>query len=253
MDCNNIKEMLMFRLFQRSRTCRRALLAAAPLVTVSMLCGSVSHAAGSLVVKSLEYPPSPSCLQQIPPVSRKVANQYVLLLFFNTSVSGEVDAVFHTQPSMSPTGQTQPRYDGCWTDPGVAAANVAAAPVVLRVQGGCPTDCVKPSAAGQTVKSKSNKSSAVLPRSSYPGDPLSNLDPTYMWGLFFADPAGGDNASNDDKTKFAVWQIFVQDSLQAGRVINDLYTNTASKALFSSSGYLGHIMIGFKPPPAPTP
>jgi hypothetical protein len=133
MDCNDIKEMLMFRPVQRSSTRRRALLAAAPIFTLSAMCGSLARADEFLIVKSPE-PPSPKCSTP-PPLSGKVANQYVLLLFFRSSVSGKVDGVFHTQPPVGPTGQPQPRYDGCWSDPGVARANVAAAPVVLRVPG----------------------------------------------------------------------------------------------------------------------
>jgi len=245
----------MLPLARISRDCGR-LHKVASILTASLLCGAIADAQPSLNPKIFDYPLPPTCKGAATPLRTTdvtYGNQYVLLLFFQASAAPAVHKILQTQPPIDQDGNQQQPLDGCWTDPGDSQR--AAGSSLLRIQGGCPTDCVKPAIAGASSAKSGKKLHGKLKttqHSHYPGDPLRDSGDAYWWGLFFADPAGNDYADDDARTKFAVWQIVVQDSLQAGRVLNSLYTDPASQALFSASGgYLGHIMVGFKSPPPP--
>jgi hypothetical protein len=233
------KEKLMFRLARISRGCARLLHKIASLLAASLLCGAIAHAQPSISVTIFDNPLSPGCQGAATPPRTTdpiKGDQYVLLLFFQSSATAAVQQLFQAQPDQN--GKPQ---DGCWKDPGSAKSPS----FLLRVQGSCPTDCVKPYIARLSQRKKTTESSQ------YSGDPLRDPNSPKWWGLFFADPAGGDYADDDDRTYFGVWQIVVEDSRQAGRVLDSLY-NT-NKALFSPrGGYLGHIMVGLTTPPAPT-
>jgi hypothetical protein len=245
----------MFRLARISRYCGR-LHKVASILAASLLCGAIADAQPSLTPKIFDDPLPPACQGAATPLRTTDAtygNQYVLLLFFQASAAPAVHKILQTRPPIDQNGNQQQPLDGCWKVPGDSQRAVESS--LLRIQGGCPTDCVKPAIAG-VLRPKSGKEShgklKPTQHSHYPGDPLRDSGDAYWWGLFFADTAGDDYADDDARTKFVVWQIVVQDSLQAGRVLNSLYTDPTSQALFSSSGgYLGHIMVGFKSPPPP--
>jgi hypothetical protein len=245
----------MFPLARISRY-RGRLRKVASILAASLLCGAIADAQPSLTPKIVDYPSSNPCQGAATPLRTTdvtYGNQYVLLLFFQASAAPAVHKLFQTQPPIDQNGNQQPPLDGCWKDPGDSQRAIGSS--LLRIQGGCPTDCVKPAIAGVLSPKSGKKSHGQLKttrHSHYPGDPLRDYGDAYWWGLFFADPAGDDYADDDARTKFAVWQIVVQDSLQAGRVLNSLYTDPTSQALFSAGGgYLGHIMVGFKSPPPP--
>jgi hypothetical protein len=243
----------MLPLARISRGCGR-LHKVASILTASLLCGAIADAQPSLTPKIFDNPFPDTCKGAATPLRTTdvtYGNQYVLLLFFQASAAPAVHKILQTRPPIDQNGNPQQALDGCWPDPGDSQKAIASS--LLRIQGGCPTDCVKPAIAG-TLSSgkKSHGKLKATHHSHYPGDPLRDSGDAYWWGLFFADPAGDDYADDDTRTKFAVWQIVVQDSLQAGRVLNRLYTDPTSQDLFSAKGgYLGHIMVGFKSPPPP--
>ena len=215
----------------------RSLCGLGAMLLLFVLLAAKPNAASAIEVSIFDFPPSDGCKgAESPPITAGVANRYVLLLFFEVSERTAVDKVFGTVP---PTNQNpQGQMDGCWRDPKDQ--------YLLRVQGGCPTDCtkdhLKEEKAADNLKPGRQHSAEPV------GDPLTMLDKNYVWGLFFADPAGAENPPRDQSTNFVVWQIFVADSLQAGRVLNNLYSANNSKSLFVRGGaYVGHLLIGYKP------
>jgi hypothetical protein len=211
--------------------------------TLALVLGSSAHADSQTVYHILDADLSDQCKDAGLSPPSIVANRYVLLLFFanDSATTGQVDNLFHTVTDPDPTI----RRDGCYPDSKGKTQ-------LLRVQGGCPTDCVKPP---QKLLAKENPSPDGKARQTTPqapgGDPLN--DPTKpgqnVWGLFFADPGGSaDNADKDDNSRFLVWQIVVEDSLQAGRIIHHLYNDKTTAKLFSNkSKYRGQLMVAYSP------
>jgi hypothetical protein len=90
-----------------------------------------------------------------------------------------------------------------------------------------------------------------------------------VWALYLADPNGAKEEADGAKDKadgakeqapnedpddpdltFLVWQILAKDACHAGRILKSLKqsNDTTTKKVFTKEdGYLGQIMIGYKP------
>ncbi len=207
------------------------------------------------------FPPSSGCgtttfqdgIYQ--PISQ-VKHSYVLLLIFSNPKNGLAagQALFHADAPSS-SGTSAPPTLSCMPDPDAIDAlnrtkpgtqttsSSRASPMPtwgLVVQGGCPSDCTGPGlqSTQHAVKPIKGKTATVLDRKNNKDpDPLIDLDNSPNWGIMFA---GDDDASAPGAL---VWQIRVKDALHAGRILKYL----AAQGLTGYSGYVGHIMIGYKP------
>jgi hypothetical protein len=213
---------------------------ATALVATAVLCASAAHAKSTQSQSPVVQRAKLTCpnLTFAPPASD---NRYVLLLLFkkDDAYLAGIQNVFNIP------GKTaiNPHPTGCIEDPDSVTARSKS---YIMVQGGCPTDCVHPQQRIQDAY--------------VPGDPLINLDPNSEddlippnkklgWAIFFADPAGGAEAADDDKqTTIRVYKILARDSCHAGLILKSL-VNDPSHVFTPGGGYLGQIMIGYTPPP----
>ncbi len=171
-----------------------------------------------------------------------IQNRYVLLLFFDKDPK-------YLPGIQTALGIQDTHHSGCIPDPdaaGVTKGAVGAAHGIV-VEGSCPTDCGGANKAEAGHRAPASRSKATT------GDPLrrqKNGKP--KWTLFFADSKGNtgtvaDNAEDDGRTTFRVWQIMAKDACHAGRLLSLLYAQN-DKVFSPVGGYLGEIMIGYTPP-----
>jgi hypothetical protein len=228
----------MFPLTRRSRGCLKFLNKVSSLVAAVLVCGATAYAAApSGGVEPIQFPRTSVCASAISPprdTEQTGGNQYLLLLFFENSAAPAVNTLLNTTPVAGVN------VDGCWPNPDYEGDKGKAndPPALLRVQGSCPTDCVTPPKL--EVTTRANTSGPYH-------DPLREINGNPGWGLFFADRKGTSDTSNDDPdTDFVVWQILVADAGHAGRVLKSL-EGSAPSLFTTRGGYLGHLMIGYRP------
>jgi hypothetical protein len=153
-----------------------------------------------------------------------VSHRYVLLLVFtNRKTSEEAGIIlFHAdKPASDGTRNTS----GCVADP-ESKANSTTARTGIVVEGDCPTDCTSP---------KTPPSVATLVENP---DPLYNSG--FNWGIFNVPKYGTKNAN------IAVWQIHVKNVVHARKILDGLEDGNG---LSDMAGYLGHLVIGYRPMP----
>jgi hypothetical protein len=188
----------------------------------------------------------------------QVKHNYVLLLIFDSPVDGikAGQDLFRADAPTSANGTPVPESLSCMPDPdaiealnrskpGAQTANASQAKVMPKwgmvILGGCPSDCTGPGLYS-TIATKEFKKGGgnvtVDRKISKDPDPLMDMNPGTHWGLMFA--------ADDDwqAPGVMVWQIRAKDALHAGRIMKYL---CETKALTDKKGYIGHLMIGYKP------
>jgi hypothetical protein len=186
--------------------------------------------------------PSAACKIRFPgglgvPSSLVVPHEYVLLFVFDNDTDSE-DAgqkVFHADPKVNGSPRTTV---GCVADPDPTtdASGNALKGWGIEVKGGCPTDCTGPHLLS-LFTGLSNKT----PNVTIDPDPLKDLGANIQWGIFLLP------SNNGATNKVKVWQVRVKDATHADRILSNLNNFT------SSTGYLGHLLIGHRPIIDPAP
>jgi len=199
------------------------------------------------------------------PISQ-VKHNYVLLLIFDSPYHGITagEDLFEADDPTPINGVTKPETLSCMPDPDAVdalnrskpGAKTVKAPKLampswgMVVLGGCPSDCTGPGIFSTLVAEevKTNAGSVTIDRKiSKDPDPLVDMKKGTNWGIMFAGnddapiPAGRDTPVPPG---VMVWQIRVKDALHAGRILKYLCEN---RGLIGKPGYVGHVMIGYKP------
>jgi hypothetical protein len=153
-------------------------------------------------------------------------HQYVLLLVFKTKRAGENAGVilFHADRPLSNHHRTTV---GCVADP-ADDGKLASTGKGITVQGDCPTDCTLHNPLYSKLKVDQDRP-----------DPLG--DEGTNWGIFSGPMWDKKNAN------IAVWQIRVTDAHHAHQILDELDRHSE---LSHRPGFLGHLLIGYRPDPS---
>jgi len=153
-------------------------------------------------------------------------HQYVLLLTFDNVAHSQFAGKKLFGADADPNAKTA----ACLQDPDMPVTTKAGElGYGLKIKGGCPSDCVEPALEGQKRSRKLDDSLA---------DPMTQYTGNTHWGLYFVD-------GNELESSVRVWQIRVKD----GKHAKELYNILTNAGLLQMPGYLGHLLVGYRPKP----
>jgi len=166
------------------------------------------------------------------PVSNVKPNHYVLLLVFDNQddAAAAGKALFNVDLT-----EFQTTF-GCMVDPAMSSPVGLSSPtpgikVGIKVQGGCPTDCVGPGLEKARILYSGPDPLKDVPPAAGPDGPVK-----MHWGIFFGDQEHTGNSP------VRVWQIRVANAEHAKLILQ-----TMAPGLSKAPGYMGNLLIGYRP------
>jgi hypothetical protein len=157
---------------------------------------------------------------------------YVLLLIFNSDAEAGAAGpiLFHANAP-----DENPKTWSCVEDP-TDRDSVKGIPYGLVAKGGCPTDCALLASEFQSLYMQRSRKQKLQ---NDPLDPLEDMPGKPGWAIFSA----GDIDATCEHPGARVWQIRAANAVHAAAILAAL----KEKGLTTTPGYIGHLVIGYKP------